>query len=58
MQSRVDRFLDPASGDTYQITKALQAFQNGGLFGRGPGEGRVKEVLPDAHTDFIFAVAA
>ncbi|MEQ9110811.1 MAG: putative peptidoglycan glycosyltransferase FtsW [Rhodospirillaceae bacterium] len=55
--SRVDRFLDPASGDTYQISQAIRAFQNGGLFGRGPGEGRVKETLPDAHTDFIFAVA-
>jgi len=55
--SRVDRFLDPSSGDTYQISQAMRAFQNGGLFGRGPGEGRVKEMLPDAHTDFIFAVA-
>jgi cell division protein FtsW len=56
--SRVDRFLDPASGDTYQIERALEAFRAGGLFGRGPGEGVVKRVLPDAHTDFIFAVAA
>lgn len=55
--SRVDRFLDPASGDTYQVSQAIRAFQNGGMFGRGPGEGRVKETLPDAHTDFIFAVA-
>jgi cell division protein FtsW len=55
--SRVDRFLDPTSGDTYQVTQAMRAFQQGGLFGRGPGEGRVKEALPDAHTDFIFAVA-
>ena len=55
--SRVDRFLDPSSGDTYQVTQAIRAFQNGGIFGRGPGEGRVKETLPDAHTDFIFAVA-
>ena len=55
--SRVDRFLDPASGDTYQVSQAMRAFQHGGLFGRGPGEGRVKEALPDAHTDFIFAVA-
>lgn len=54
--SRVDRFIDPASGDSYQIDKALEAFTNGGLFGRGPGEGTVKAVLPDAHTDFIFAV--
>ncbi len=55
--SRVDRFLDPASGDSYQITRSLEAFKNGGLFGRGPGEGNVKAVLPDAHTDFIFSVA-
>ncbi len=56
--SRVDRFLDPASGDSYQIDTAIEAFRSGGLFGRGPGEGSVKTVLPDAHTDFIFAVAA
>ncbi len=55
--SRVDRFLDPAAGDSYQVATALQAFHAGGLFGRGPGEGRVKLVLPDAHTDFIMAVA-
>jgi cell division protein FtsW len=55
--SRVDRFLDPSSGDSYQVSQAMRAFQQGGLFGRGPGEGRVKEALPDAHTDFIFAVA-
>jgi cell division protein FtsW len=55
--SRVDRFLDPTLGDGYQVTTALEAFHIGGLFGRGPGEGRVKAVLPDAHTDFIMAVA-
>ncbi len=55
--SRVDRFLDPATGDNYQVATALRAFHNGGLFGRGPGEGQVKAVLPDAHTDFILAVA-
>ena len=55
--NRVDRFLDPASGDTYQVSTGLEAFMNGGLFGRGPGEGRVKEALPDAHADFVFAVA-
>lgn len=54
---RIDRFLDPSSGQGYQVEKSLDAFENGGLFGRGPGEGRVKEVLPDAHTDFILAVA-
>lgn len=57
VQSRIDRFLDPSSGDSYQVTTALNAFQSGGVFGRGPGEGRVKLVLPDAHTDFILAVA-
>jgi cell division protein FtsW len=55
--SRVDRFLDPASGDRYQVTTSLEAFMNGGLTGQGPGEGTVKEVLPDAHADFVFAVA-
>jgi len=57
VRSRIDRFLDPLSGKGYQVEKSLDAFENGGLFGRGPGEGRVKEVLPDAHTDFILAVA-
>jgi cell division protein FtsW len=55
--SRIDRFLDPASGDTYQVDRAMDAFMNGGLWGRGPGEGTVKESLPDAHADFVFAVA-
>jgi cell division protein FtsW len=57
VQARVDRFLDPAAGESYQVNRALEAFYNGGWAGRGPGEGRVKEVLPDAHADFIFAVA-
>ncbi|MCR9221405.1 MAG: putative lipid II flippase FtsW [Alphaproteobacteria bacterium] len=57
VQSRIDRFLDPASGDSYQVDRAMEAFSNGGLFGRGPGEGVVKSVLPDGHADFIFAVA-
>ena len=56
--SRIDRFLNPESGDTYQADKALDSFLHGGWFGRGPGEGTVKDVLPDSHTDFIFAVTA
>ena len=56
VRSRVTRFLDPSSGDSYQVSTALEAFGNGGLLGRGPGEGRVKDVLPDAHADFVFAV--
>ncbi|CCQ72805.1 FtsW/RodA/SpoVE family cell cycle protein [Magnetospira sp. QH-2] len=55
VQLRIDRFLDPEA-EGYQIARATEAFLKGGLFGRGPGEGRVKEVLPDAHADFVFAV--
>ncbi len=55
--SRVDRFIDPSAGDNYQVERSLEAFMSGGLFGRGPGEGTVKRVLPDAHSDFVFAVA-
>ena len=57
VKKRVDLFLNPESGDAFQITKSLEAFGNGGLFGRGPGEGTVKNALPDAHADFVFAVA-
>lgn len=57
MRSRIDRFLDPASGDTFQVDRALEAFRHGGLFGTGPGQGTVKLSIPDAHSDFIFAVA-
>ena len=56
VRSRVVRFLDPAAGDNYQVSRALEAFGNGGFLGRGAGEGRVKDVLPDAHADFVFAV--
>ena len=56
--SRIDRFLNPASGDTYQTDRSIDSFLHGGWFGRGPGEGTVKDVLPDSHTDFIYAVAA
>jgi cell division protein FtsW len=55
--SRIDRFLDPASGDSYQVDRSIEAFMSGGMWGRGPGEGTVKEFLPDAHADFVFAVA-
>ena len=54
---RVDLFLNPGSGDNYQVDRSLDAFINGGIFGKGPGEGTVKVKLPDAHSDFIFAVA-
>lgn len=55
---RIKRFLDPASGDTFQVDLAMESFIRGGWFGQGPGEGTVKRLLPDSHTDFVFAVAA
>ena len=56
--SRVDRFLTPSMGDTYQVDKAMDAIRSGGLIGVGVGDGRVKSILPDAHSDYVFAVAA
>jgi len=60
VHERVLRFIDPDSSggmvDTFQIDTALQSILNGGWFGRGPGEGVYKRILPDAHTDFVFAV--
>lgn len=55
--SRINNFLSPGSGENYQISKSILAFENGGLYGKGPGEGSIKQHLPDSHTDFIFAVA-
>lgn len=57
--ARLDRFLhDRGSQDTFQVDAALESFQSGGWLGKGPGEGTVKRILPDSHTDFIFAVTA
>lgn len=56
--TRIDKFLlqsDP-DADLYQIQKSIQAFKNGGLWGKGPGEGVVKNLLPDSHSDFVFSV--
>lgn len=55
---RIDRFIDPSSGDHYQVGLALKAIRSASWFGTGPGEGTVKYVLPDAHSDFVFAVVA
>ncbi len=55
---RINRFIDPASGDTFNIDIATESFIRGGWFGRGPGEGTIKRILPEGHTDFVFAVAA
>jgi cell division protein FtsW len=55
---RINRFLDPSSGDTFNVDIATESFVRGGWFGRGPGEGTIKRILPEGHTDFVFAVAA
>lgn len=54
--SRIDRFINPDAGDTYQPDLAIKAFETGGMAGRGLGEGQVKIKLPDAHSDYVFAV--
>ncbi|MGL5733835.1 MAG: FtsW/RodA/SpoVE family cell cycle protein [Beijerinckiaceae bacterium] len=56
--NRINRFLDKgaAGGDTFQVDTAVESFVSGGWFGKGPGEGTIKRILPDSHTDFLFAV--
>lgn len=58
VRGRILRFLEPGgnAGDTFQVDTAVESFVAGGWFGKGPGEGTVKRILPDSHTDFIFAV--
>ncbi len=58
VQSRIDRFLDPASGDTYQVQRSIDAIKYGGALGTGPGQGVMTSRIPDAHADFIFSVGA
>ena len=55
---RIDTFINPEVGSSYQIEKALQSLLEGGWFGRGPGEAVAKRYLPDAHADFVFSAAA
>ncbi|MCL4715425.1 MAG: putative lipid II flippase FtsW [Hyphomonadaceae bacterium] len=57
-RERVDAWLNPEGDAAYQVNRALDAIAAGGVFGRGPGEGVIKRSLPDAHADFVFAVAA
>jgi len=59
VRARIEKFLEPGQGnggDSFQVDTAVDSFINGGWFGKGPGEGTVKRILPDSHTDFIFAV--
>ena len=55
---RINRFLNPDAHDNFQVETAIESFVSGGWLGRGPGEGTVKLILPDSHTDFVFAVTA
>lgn len=56
VRKRIDMFFDP-NIENYQITQSLNAFKSGGIFGKGPGQGILKEKIPDAYNDFIFSVA-
>jgi cell division protein FtsW len=56
VRHRVDQFMTPGKAG-YQTGLALKAFEHGGLWGTGPGNGTIKYHIPDAHSDFIFAVA-
>ena len=57
-QTRFHQFFASGGELSFQVKKSIEAFQSGNLFGRGPGEGIVRSHIPDAHTDFIYAVAA
>lgn len=61
VHARIEAFLDPAPPAAgvpvnFQSETALESFISGSWFGKGPGEGTLKRILPDSHTDFIFAV--
>tara|TARA_Y100000590_G_scaffold462136_1_gene625476 strand:- start:691 stop:1818 length:1128 start_codon:yes stop_codon:yes gene_type:complete len=53
---RLKSFFDPMSGNSYQSEKASEAIINGGFFGKGIGEGTLKNRIPEAHTDYIVSV--
>lgn len=57
-QMRIQQFLASGNEISYQVRRSLEAFKSSNFFGRGPGEGIVRSTIPDAHTDFIYAVAA
>jgi cell division protein FtsW len=60
VRMRIEKFVDPGAGtgigDTFQVDTAMESFISGSWLGKGPGEGTLKRILPDSHTDFIFAV--
>src|SRR5690606_27725357 len=56
--SRINSFINPEGGNTYQVDRALDSLMEGGWFGRGPGESMASKLIPDAHADFVFSAAA
>jgi len=56
--TRLQSFFDPSSGNNYQSEKASEAIISGGFFGKGIGEGTLKNRVPEAHTDYIVSVIA
>ncbi len=53
---RIGSFFNPSSGNSYQSEKASEAIISGGFFGKGIGEGVLKNKVPEAHTDYIVSV--
>ena len=57
IKDRIESFFNPVSGThNFQSDKASEAIINGGFFGKGIGEGVLKNRVPEAHTDYIVAV--
>jgi cell division protein FtsW len=54
--NRIQVFLDPNKGDSFQTQKALDAIKQGGIKGQGMGEGILKDGVPEAHTDYVIAI--
>lgn len=57
VHERINGFLR-GEGDTFQVDVGREAILHGGWFGQGPGEGVIKRIIPDSHTDFVFSVIA
>jgi cell division protein FtsW len=53
---RIMNYLFSGVGDNYQITKSIDSFKSGGIFGQGIGEGMISKKLPDSHSDFVYAL--
>jgi cell division protein FtsW len=57
VKNRIDSFFNSETVN-FQVEKSIKAYKEGGLLGKGPGEGAIKKYIPDSHTDFIFPVIA